>query len=182
MAAEYRAAFRLVISAFNEVNTTAVADLTDPELPSTAANPTAVEMITGADHIVTHINTAIDALPILLPTANIFPNATTLGMMTGLQTLISIINNKIVNKDYYGLKKNTGFIKRKNYLFNPLSDIMTHSQAGSFSFRMPLEHLFNFCENCTKVIYNYKHELQFNRYTDEYAKFKSVFLATKGKV
>ena len=180
--AEYRAAFKLVISTFNEVNSTAVANLTDPELPSAGTNPTVAEMLTGAGHIVTHINTAIDALPILLPTANIFPNATTLGMRTGLQTLISIINNKIVNKDYSGLKKNTGFIKRKNYVFNPLSNIMTDSQAGSFSFRIPLEHLFNFCENYTKVIYNCKHELQLNRQTDDYAIFKSVFLATKGRV
>jgi len=32
-----------------------------------------------------------------------------------------------------------------------------------------------------KVIYNCKHELQLNRQTDDYAIFKSVFLATKGK-
>jgi len=103
-------------------------------------------------------------------------------MRTGLQTLISIINNKIVNKDYSGLKKNTGFIKRKNYLFNPLSNVMSDSQAGSFSFRIPLEHLFNFCETYTKIIYNCTHELQLNRQTDDYAIFKSVFMATKGKV
>jgi len=93
-----------------------------------------------------------------------------------------MINNKIVNKDYSGLKKNTGFIKRKNYLFNPLSNVMSDSQTGSFSFRIPLEHLFNFCETCTKVIYNCKHELQLNRQTDDYATFTSVFLTTKGKV
>jgi len=182
MAAEYRAAFKLAISTFNEVNSTVVADLTDPELPSAGANTTVAEMLTGAGHIVTHINTAIDALPILLPTANIFLNATTLGMRTGLQTLICMINNKIVKKDYSGLKKNTSFIKRKNYLFNPLSNVMRDSQAGSFSFRIPLEHLFNFCENYTKVIHNSKHELQLNRQTIDYAIFKSVFLATKGKV
>jgi len=150
-AAKYRAAFKLVISTFNEVNSTVVADVTDPELPSAWANPTVAEMLTGAGHIVTHINIAIDAVPILLPTANIFPNATTLGMRTGLQTLISLIKNKIVHKDYLGLKKNTGFIKRKNYLFNPHSNVMSDSQAGSFSFRIPLEHLFNFCENYTKL-------------------------------
>lgn len=181
-AAEYRAAFRLVISTFNEVNSTAVADLTDVELPSAAANPTAAEMLTGAGHVVTHINRAIDALPILLPTANIFPNATTVGMRTGLLTLLSIINNKIANKDYSGLRKNTGFIKRKNYVFNPLSNVMPDSQAGNFSFRIPLQHLFNFCEHYSKVMYNCKHELQLNRQTDDYAIFKSVFLATKGKV
>jgi hypothetical protein len=180
--AEYRAAFKLVISTFNEVNSTAVADLTDVELPSTGANPTAAEMLTGAGHIVAHINRAIDALPILLPTANIFPNATTVGMRTGLLTLLSIINNKIANKDYSGLRKNTGFIKRKNYVFNPLSNVMLDGQAGSFSFRIPLQHLFNFCEHYSKVMYNCKHELQLNRQTDDYAIFKSVFLATKGKV
>jgi len=66
MAAEYRAAFKLVISTFNEVNSSAVADLADPELPSAGANPTVAEMSTGAGNIVAHINTAIDALLILL--------------------------------------------------------------------------------------------------------------------
>jgi len=159
-----------------------VADLTEPELPSAGANPTVTEVLTGAGHVVKHINTAIDTVPILLSTANIFPNATTLGMRTGLQKLLLIINNKICFKDYSSIKKNTVFIKRKNYLFNPLSNVMTDSQAGSFSFRIPLEHLFNFCENYTKVIFNCKHELQLNRQTADYALFKSVFLATKGKV
>jgi len=130
-----------------------VVNLTDPELPSAGANPTVAEMLTGAGHLVTHINTAIDALPILLPTANIFPNATTLGMRTGLQTLISLINNKIVNKDYSGLKKNIGFIKRKNFLFNPLSHVMSDSQAElsnanintetlALAFTLKLQHVF----------------------------------------
>jgi len=39
-AAEYKAALKLVISTFNEVNSTVVADLTDPELPNAGANPT----------------------------------------------------------------------------------------------------------------------------------------------
>jgi len=133
---------------------------------------------TGAGHIVKHINTVIDALPIWLPTGNIFPNATTVGITTGLQTLLSIINNIVTNKDYSGLKKNTGFIKRKNYFCNPLSNVMADSQARSFSFRIPLEHLLNFCENYTLVIYNCKHKLQLNRQTDDYAIFKSVLLAS----
>lgn len=181
-AAEYRTAFKLVISTFNEVNSTTVADLTNVELPSAGTNPTVAEMLIGAGNIVAHINAAIDALPIMLPSANIFANATTQGMQTGLLTLLSIINNKIANKDYSGFKKNTGFIKRKNYVFNQLSNVMTNDQAGSFSYRIALEHLFNFCENFNKVMYNCKHELQLNRQHDDYAIFKSVFLATKGKV
>lgn len=180
--AEYRAAFRLIISTFNEVNSTTVADLSDTELASAGANPNVANMFAAAGHLVTHINTTIDALPISLPSANIFPAATTVGMRTGLLTLLSIINNKIADKDYSGLKKNIGFIKRKNYMFNPVKNVTADNQAGSFSFRIPLEHLFNFCENYDKVMYNCKHELQLNRQSDDYAIFKSVFLNTKGKI
>jgi len=56
-----------------------------------------------------------------------------------------------------------------------------NSQAGSFSFRISLEHLSNFCDNYTKVIYNCKHELQLNRQTYDYAIFKSVFWQLKAK-
>ena len=120
-AAEYRAAFKLIISTFNAVNSTAVANLTNLELPSAAANPTSSEMMTGASNIVSHINSAVDSVPILLPAVNIFPNASAAGMQTGLLTLLTIINNTITNRDYSGLKKNMGFIKRKNFVFNPLS-------------------------------------------------------------
>ena len=46
-AAEYRAACRLVISTFNEVNSTTVTDLNDAQLPSVEANPTIAEMLSG---------------------------------------------------------------------------------------------------------------------------------------
>jgi hypothetical protein len=181
-AAEYRAAFRLVISTFNSVNSLAIPDLTDAQLPSVGANPTAAEMFTGAGNLVTNINNTIDNVPIVLPVANIFPDATTVGMRTGLLTLLSIINRTISNKDFSELKKNFGFIKRKNYLFDPVGNVMPDAQAGFFSFRIPLEHLFNFCENYNKVMYNCKHELQLNRQVDGFALFKSVYLATDGKV
>lgn len=132
-AAEYRAAFRLVISTFNSVNSLAIPDLTDAQLPSVGANPTAAEMFTGAASIVLNINNTIDNVPIVLPTANIFPDATTVGMRTGLLTLLSIINRTISNKDFSELKKNFGFIKRKNYLFDPVGNVMPDAQAGFFS-------------------------------------------------
>ena len=59
---------------------------------------------------------------------------------------------------------------------------MPDDQAGSFSFRIPLDHLFNFCENYNKVMHNCKHEVQLNRQVDSYALFKSVFNNTGGKV
>jgi hypothetical protein len=179
---EYKAAFKLIISTFNEINSTAVADLTNNELTSAAATPTPAEMLIGATNIVNHINSAIDSVPISLPNANIFPNSTASGMQTGLLTILTIINYTITNKDYSGLKKNTGFIKRKNFAFNPLSNVMADNQSGNFSLRIPLEHLFNFCENYSKVMYNCKHELQLNRQNDDYAIFKSGFLGTKCKV
>jgi hypothetical protein len=105
-AAEYRVAFRLIISTFNSINGVAVPDLVDSELPSSAASPTVDEMLSGARNIVAHINNTIDNIPIVLPTANIFAEATTVGMRIGLLTLISIINKVVSNK---GSKKIRGF-------------------------------------------------------------------------
>ena len=92
--AEYRAAFRLVISTFNSVNSLAIPDITDAQLPSAVANPTAAEMFTGAGNLVANINNTIDNVPIVLPTAKFFSVATTSGMRTELLTLISYFNNK----------------------------------------------------------------------------------------
>lgn len=180
--AEYRAAFRLVITTFNVMNGTTVADLTDAQLPSALANPSAAELNTAANNLVGNINNTIDNIPITLPAAIIFPTATSDSMRNGLQTIITIINRFVSIKDFSGLKKNYGFIKRKNYLFNPVGNVMQDAQAGFFSFRIPLEHLFNFCENYNKVMYNCKHELQLNRQVDGFALFKSVYFATDGRV
>lgn len=181
-AAEYRAAFRLIITTFNEVNSTAVANPTDAQLPCAGANPTAAEMLSSAQRILTNINAVIDVDTISLPAGNIFTAATSAAMRTGLQTLLSIINGAISSKDYSGLKKNMGFIRRKEYIFNTTPNVMPDDQAGNFSFRIPVDHLFNFCENYNKVMYNCKHELLLNRETDSSAALFKTISADEGKI
>ena len=61
---------------------------------------------------------------------------------------------------------NKGFIKRKEFLFDTILNVMADSEAGDFSFRIPLSYLFNFCEDYRKVMFNCKHEIQLNRQTN----------------
>ena len=58
------------------------------------------------------------------------------------------------------LADNVGFKIRHDY-------IITNSQPrGSFSFRIPLKHIFGFCEDYDKVVYGLKHNLTLTRNDD----------------
>ena len=62
---------------------------------------------------------------------------------------------------------NVGWNTRKLYIIN-------HSDPkGSFSFRIPLKHIFGFCEDYDKVVYGFKHNLTLTRNDDNDAIFKS---------
>ena len=59
--------------------------------------------------------------------------------------------------DPAGVNFNHGFKLRHDY-------IITASQPrGSFSFRIPLKHIFGFCEDYDKVVYGLKHNLTLTR-------------------
>ena len=62
---------------------------------------------------------------------------------------------------------NNGFIIRRNYLF------LNADPIGTFSFRIPLKHIFGFCEDYVKVVYGLKHNLTITRNNDNDAIFKS---------
>ena len=68
--------------------------------------------------------------------------------------------NQLWYKDTTGtavLADNDGFKIRHNY-------IITNSQPrGSFSFRIPLKHIFGFCGDYDKVVYGLKHNLTLTR-------------------
>ena len=51
---------------------------------------------------------------------------------------------------------NAGFNVRRNYIFS------SHT-VGTFSFRIPLKHIFGFCEDYDKIVYGLKHNLTLTR-------------------
>ena len=70
---------------------------------------------------------------------------------------------------------NNGFVARYAYL------IQSPTVNGIFSFRIPLKHIFCFCEDYDKIVYGLKHSLILFRKTDDDAIFR-VAAAGAGKV
>ena len=62
---------------------------------------------------------------------------------------------------------NTGFSIRRNYI------IVNADPVGTFSFKIPLKHIFGFCEDYDKVVYGLKHNLTLTRNNDNDAIYKS---------
>ena len=72
------------------------------------------------------------------------------------------------------LGDNVGFKIRHDY-------IITNSQPrGSFSFRIPLKHIFGFCGDCNKVVYGLKHSLTLTRNDDNEAIYRGANAAAGG--
>ena len=66
------------------------------------------------------------------------------------------------------LAYNVGFKIRHDY-------IITNSQPrGSFSFRIPLKHIFGFCGDYDKVVYGLKHNLTLTRNNDDEAIYRGA--------
>ena len=64
--------------------------------------------------------------------------------------------------------QNTGFWIRHTHLFNNLDE-----NKGTFSFRIPLKHIFGFCEDYDKVVYGFKHTLSLTRTHEHDAIFRA---------
>ena len=62
---------------------------------------------------------------------------------------------------------NTGFSIRRNYI------IVNADPIGTFSFKIPLKHIFGFCEDYDKVVYGLKYNLTLTRNNDNDAIFKT---------
>ena len=62
---------------------------------------------------------------------------------------------------------NTGFAARRYYIFDS-------APVGAFSFRIPLKHIFGFCEDYDKVVYGLKHNLTLTRNNDNDAIYRNV--------
>ena len=77
--------------------------------------------------------------------------------------------NQLWYKDTTGVAdgNNAGFSVRRNYI------IVNSDPKGSFSFKIPLKHIFGFCEDYDKVVYGLKHNLTLTRNDNNDAIFKS---------
>ena len=77
--------------------------------------------------------------------------------------------NQLWYKDTTTLEENdnNGFMIRRDYI------IKNSNLKGSFSFKVPLKHIFGFCEDYDKVVYRFKHALTLTRNNDNDAIFKS---------
>ena len=62
---------------------------------------------------------------------------------------------------------NTGFDIRRKYI------IANADPVGTFSFKIPLKHIFGFCEDYDKVVYGLKHNLTLTRNNDNDAIYKT---------
>ena len=62
---------------------------------------------------------------------------------------------------------NLGFKIRHDYIIN------NSDPKGLFSFKIPLKHIFGFCEDYDKVVYGFKHKLTLTRNNDNDAIFKA---------
>ena len=63
---------------------------------------------------------------------------------------------------------NNAFAARPAYL------IQSPTVKGTFSFRIPMKHIFGFCENYDKIVYDLKHNLTLVRKTDDDAIFRGA--------
>ena len=73
------------------------------------------------------------------------------------------------------LDHNAGFKIRHDYIIN------NSRPRGSFSFKIPLKHIFGFCEDYDKVVYGLKHALTLTRNDDNDAIFRAN-AADAGKI
>ena len=64
--------------------------------------------------------------------------------------------------------QNTGFWVRHQHIFNNFD-----ADKGTFSFRIPLKHVFGFCEDYDKVVYGFKHTLSLTRTHEHDAIFRA---------
>ena len=113
-------------------------------------------------------------------------NITNLGQATTMLGLLKypddFSKSKGLNHLWYKDTKNTtvldpananynaGFKIRHDYIFGKADGDV--NPIGSFSFRIPLKHIFGFCEDYDKVVYGLKHTLTLTRDNDNTAIYK----------
>ena len=66
-----------------------------------------------------------------------------------------------------GNNGNFGFEARRHY-------ILSSNTAGTFNFKIPLKHIFGFCEDYDKIVYGLKHNLTLTRNNDNDAIYRNA--------
>jgi hypothetical protein len=130
--AEYQAFMKGIIPIFNILNPeNAAENVVDADLPCAAdAGPTNAEIKTGFDHVVDKINATTDSEQVNYIDAGIITGKTPAVFKACVQALAKIINSVILIRDPYELHKNTGFVKRKDALFDPVKNVVTYTAGG----------------------------------------------------
>ena len=85
--------------------------------------------------------------------------------------------NQLWYKDTTGeasIDDNAGFAARQAYI------IKNSEPRGTFSFKIPLKHIFGFCEDYDKVVYGLKHNLTLTRNDDNEAIYRGADAAAGG--
>jgi len=107
---------------------------------------------------------------------------TTLGLLKFLDDFQKITGlNQMWHKEsgtdasIAGNNQNDGFLTRHSYI------IQKPDPKGTFSFRVPLKHVFGFCDDYDKADYGFKHQLTLKRKGDNDAVFRAA-AADTGKV
>ena len=77
--------------------------------------------------------------------------------------------------DYCSLSRQHALKTRQSYLVQAPTD------KGTFSFRIPLKHIFGFCEDYDRIVYGLKHTLTLVQRSDDDAIFRDA-AAAAGKV
>ena len=101
-----------------------------------------------------------------------YPGQTT-TMLALLKNPDDLSKSKGLNQSWYkdslavANAQNVGWNIRRKYIINDNVD-----PQGSFSFKIPLKHIFGFCEDYDKVVYGFKHALILIRNEDHEAIFK----------
>ena len=103
---------------------------------------------------------------------------TNLGQATTMLGLLKypddFSKSKGLNQSWYkdtlprAVAQNTGWNIRRQYIIN--DNVVP---KGSFSFRIPLKHIFGFCEDYDKIVYGFKHTITLTRDNDHEAIFRA---------
>ena len=81
----------------------------------------------------------------------------------------------------YANTANNGFMERRMFLLDKYPST-PDAQMGTFSFRIPLDFIFNFCEDYKKVIYHHKHQIVFQRKSNDSMALMKAAGTAAGKV
>ena len=85
--------------------------------------------------------------------------------------------NQLWFKDSHTVASIAGNNPNKGFKIRQIYIVQKPNPKGTFSFRVPLKHIFGFCDDYEKVVYGFKHQLTLVRKGDNDAIFKTEAVA-----